>query len=321
MSKFFFCGIDVSKDKIDICFLGKNDNSKPKYETIPNIYNMIYTYFSTFKFDELVVVFESTSNYHIFLQQVLSTLKIKYNVLNPMKSSLFLRHLTHIKNDATDSLGLAIYSKTFSIDLFPDKFSNEYKLLKSYSSTLNLLQKINTQIKNFEKSQAYVNDEILKNTIKDLKLYVKDIHKKLRAINYELLKTFIPNCDEILSQNKGIGIDLAIVLFPILHFNKDKSIKQVISFLGLSPRVYESGSSIKKSSKINKIGSNNIRRVLYMSALSCIQFNEIFKERYDRLLLKNKPKKVAIVSVMCAIVRYLKSIYFKFELKNDKNYN
>ena len=84
--------------------------------------------------------------------------------------------------------------------------------------------------------------------------------------------------------------------------------------MGLSPRIYESGISVKKSQKINKVGNSNIRRILYLSALSCIRHNEVFKQRYERLLLNNKSKKVAIVAVMCAIIRYLKSRYFKDDI-------
>lgn len=316
--KFYFVGIDVSKDKLDICFLSDNSNLNPKFETLPNKENIIKTYFDSFKNDELVICFENTSNYHIPLQKILSSLKIKYNALNPLKSSLYLKHLTHIKNDLTDALGLAIYAKTFSIDLFPDKFNSEYKLLKSYSSALELLAKISTQLKNFNHSQKFVYDEILKENVELLQTTIKNIKKKLRDINYQILKSLIPNSDEILANSKGIGIDLALVLFPVLHFNKDKSAKQIVSFIGLSPRVYESGSSVKKSHKINKIGSKNIRRILYLNAMSAIRFNPIFKSRYENLVSKGKSKKVAIVAVMCAIIRYLKK-YFKDEKYESRN--
>ena len=58
MSKFYFVGIDVSKDKLDICFLGEKSDSKPKFETLPNKENIIKAYFESFKSDKLVVCFE-----------------------------------------------------------------------------------------------------------------------------------------------------------------------------------------------------------------------------------------------------------------------
>ncbi|WP_170000642.1 transposase, partial [Campylobacter sp. RM9328] len=134
MKKEFFCGIDVSKDKLDICFLFSNTQQKPKLDVLPNNFDLIETYFKRFVSDNLVVVFEPTSNYHLPLQQVLSSLKIKYTLLNSTKSSLFLRHLSSIKTDATDSYGLAVYARTFKSEINPSKYNPEYNKIKSYNS-------------------------------------------------------------------------------------------------------------------------------------------------------------------------------------------
>ncbi|WP_257787869.1 hypothetical protein [Campylobacter pinnipediorum] len=36
MKKAYFCGVDVSKDTLDLSFLTNNDNIKPKQEKLPN---------------------------------------------------------------------------------------------------------------------------------------------------------------------------------------------------------------------------------------------------------------------------------------------
>lgn len=131
----------------------------------------------------------------------------------------------------------------------------------------------------------------------------------LQKLAFDLVKKAIPETEEIIKENKGFGIDLALNLFPQLHFNRDKSEKQFISFIGLSPRIFQSGSSVHKSQKINKMGNSNIRRILFMTALCAIRFNAKFKARYERLLANGKKKMVAVVAVMCAIVRYLKSLF------------
>ena len=175
--------------------------------------------------------------------------------------------------------------------------------------TILLLSKIQTQLKNFKKSQEFVADIELSNLIQNLTLQVKKTQEELKLLAYEILKSFVPNCEMIIENNKGFGIDLALNLFPQLHFNRAKSEKQFISFLGLSPRIYESGTSVRTSKKINKRGSSAIRRVLFLTALVSSRYNDKFKQRYENLITKGKNKKVAIVAVMCAIVRYLKSLF------------
>lgn len=137
---------------------------------------------------------------------------------------------------------------------------------------------------------------------------------------FKLLKLEIPQTEQIIKENKGFGKSLALSLFPIMQYNKDRSAKQIISYIRLSPKIFESGSSIKKKQTINKMGNSKVRRILYLSAMSCIRYNEVFKKRYEKLLAKGKSKKVAIVAIMCAIIRYLKAYYFTDEMiKNDRN--
>ncbi|WP_122862936.1 transposase [Campylobacter showae] len=309
MKKGYFVGADVSKEKIDFCFLTSNEDTKPKFVSLPNEINTIKAYFQSFVKDDIYVVFEHTNNYHLPLQSALSGLAVRYSALSPSKTSYFLKHLTLQKSDITDAYGLALYCRIFKSDLNPSVYNREYSLIKSYNSTILLLSKIQTQLKNFKKSQDFVTDTELSEIIKALTLQVKKTQEKLKLIAFEILKSFVPNCEEIIRNNKGFGIDLALNLFPQLHFNRAKSEKQFISFLGLSPRIYESGSSVHKTKRINKRGSSAIRRVLYLSALVSSRFNAKFKERYENLISKGKKKKVAIVAVMCAIVRYLKSLF------------
>lgn len=309
MKKNFFVGADVSREKIDFCFLSSNENSKSKFVSFPNEVNTLKAYFQSFIKDDIFVVFEHTNNYHKPLQSVLSDLHIKHSVLNPAKTSHFLKHLTLQKSDVTDAYGLALYCKIFKADLNPSQYNHEYNLIKSYNSTILLLSKIQTQLKNFKKSQEFVTDTDLSNLLQSLTLQVKKTQEKLKLIAYEILKSFIPNCETIVNNNKGFGIDLALNLFPHLHFNRAKSEKQFISFLGLSPRIYESGSSVHKLPKINKRGSSAIRRALFLTALVSSRYNDKFKQRYENLVARGKNKKVAIVAIMCAIVRYLKSLF------------
>ena len=309
MKKSFFVGADVSREKIDFCFLTLIENSKPKFVSLPNDTDTIKAYFKSFIKDDIFIVFEHTNNYHVPLQSVLSDLQIKHSALNPAKTSYFLKHLTLQKSDITDAYGLALYCRIFKADLNPSVYNHEYNLIKSYNSTILLLSKIQTQLKNFKKSQDFVADTELSEIIKALTLQVKKTQEKIKLIAFEILKSFVPNCEQIINDNKGFGIDLALNLFPQLHFNRAKSEKQFISFLGLSPRIYESGSSVHKAKRINKRGSSSIRRVLFLTALISSRYNAKFRERYENLISKGKKKKVAIVAVMCAIVRYLKSLF------------
>ena len=66
---------------------------------------------------------------------------------------------------------------------------------------------------------------------------------------------------------------------------------------------------------MSKKGSVLVRRNLYLSSLSAIRYNDIIKEKYNRLIKSGKIKKVALGAVMAHIFR---AIVFKFNEYNQK---
>ena len=89
----------------------------------------------------------------------------------------------------------------------------------------------------------------------------------------------------------------AEIIIDTKAFKGMKSYKQLISYAGLSPVEYSSGSSIKGRTKICKQGGKQLRHILYMGALNAKTTNEACKELFDRLVAKGKNKKAAIIAV------------------------
>jgi len=212
MKKVYFVGADVSKEKIDFCFLTSNEDTKPKFVSLPNEINTIKAYFQSFVKDDIYVVFEHTNNYHLPLQSVLSDLEVRYSALSPSKTSYFLKHLTLQKSDITDAYGLALYCRIFKSDLNPSVYNREYSLIKSYNSTILLLSKIQTQLKNFKKSQDFVTDTELSEIIKALNLEemtAEDIDENDALFGEGLGLDSIDALELIVLMEKKYGIKLA----------------------------------------------------------------------------------------------------------------
>ena len=55
--------------------------------------------------------------------------------------------------------------------------------------------------------------------------------------------------------------------------------KQVASFVGLNPRIMQSGTSINSSS-LSKIGHKKLRKSLYMPELVAIRYNPLMADLY-----------------------------------------
>ncbi|WP_432223084.1 transposase [Flavobacterium sp. TMP13] len=97
---------------------------------------------------------------------------------------------------------------------------------------------------------------------------------------------------------KGIGSRASAELIIYTKVFKDmNSYKQLISYAGLSPTEYQSGSSIRGRVRICKQGGQQLRNILYMCALNAKKTNSHCRDLYDRLVAKGKNKKAALIAV------------------------
>lgn len=86
-------------------------------------------------------------------------------------------------------------------------------------------------------------------------------------------------------------------------FKYTHSLRQLISFAGLSPTECSSGTSIKGSGRIYKRGGKPMRDVLYMCAINAKQINPACMVLYDRLRANGKTGKQALVAVMNKLLK------------------
>lgn len=77
--------------------------------------------------------------------------------------------------------------------------------------------------------------------------------------------------------------------------------KQVVAYIGLAPRVYESG-SVRRTGRITKQGSPLLRSALVESAWSAIRCSPTLLKRFNRIAVK-RGRKVAIVAVAAQLAR------------------
>ena len=96
----------------------------------------------------------------------------------------------------------------------------------------------------------------------------------------------------------GLGKKTATVLIILTGgFKKFDSARQLSAYVGLAPRIFHSGSSIKARSRICKMGMSRIRALLYLCAWSAKRYNKACRELYERLIAKGKAKKLALIAV------------------------
>jgi transposase len=99
----------------------------------------------------------------------------------------------------------------------------------------------------------------------------------------------------------GIGPKVVLPLLVLLYRWQNLTdgagnAKGLTALTGFDPKPYLSGSSVRKRSAIAKMGNAEMRRLLYMGALSAVHGHNPLHTFYERLVARGKPRKVAVVA-------------------------
>jgi transposase len=101
-------------------------------------------------------------------------------------------------------------------------------------------------------------------------------------------------------------------------FTKFSNAKQLSSYVGLSPRIFESGTSVKGKARICKMGMSRIRAMLYVCSWSAIKCNKACKELYQRLLGQGKSRRLALIAVANKLLKQTFAIATKGTFYEEK---
>jgi transposase len=99
----------------------------------------------------------------------------------------------------------------------------------------------------------------------------------------------------------GIGEKVGLPLLVLLHrwqtlTSGEGTAKGLTAYVGLDPQPHESGRSVHKRATISKMGDVEVRRLLYMGALSAVHGRNPLHHFYERLVERGKAKKLAVVA-------------------------
>src|SRR5205814_2203665 len=102
-----------------------------------------------------------------------------------------------------------------------------------------------------------------------------------------------PREAEILCSIPGMGIKTAQALIVATRGFKDLvNGRALCSYIGIAPRPFQSGTSVRGRGAITKMGNPSVRKKIFMCAISAIRTNRACKEFYERLKAKGKAGKV-----------------------------
>ena len=305
MNKKFFIGIDVSKPYFDVALMAVLNHVKQPIDTLRFENNAEgirefgkWLKWQGVKFDaDSLVVIENTGIYHRLIWAFCSKKNLPLHIGNAAHIKWSFG-IARGKNDKIDSVRLCSYAFKEADSLranealdsrllqLKDFISARTKLLKQAASlrvSIGELGNVN------EKPHQKLIEKALKSAIQGIAKSIKEVEAQIKKIikgnssfqqNYTLLVS-IP----------GIGHVTAVYLIGCTaNFASSPSGKQLACYAGVAPFEHTSGISIRGRNKVHRMANKELKRLLYLGAMSVIQYEQEFKMYYLRKADEGKNK-------------------------------
>jgi transposase len=247
------------------------------------------------------VVCEATGGYESQLLAALLKAGVSAHRADARKVKAFIRSFgTLAKTDKLDAKALARYASDRHADLAPWQARDAEKL------RLQTLVALRRDL--VKDRQAYVNRRQAPECEPlhaHLDRLIQDFAREIKAVEADI-EALLVECEAIgkardtLVEISGIGRTTAIAMLAVLPELGTTSAKRIASLAGLAPHPRQSGAD--DGYRRARGGRPEVKRVIFMAALSASKHNPTLKAFYERLVQKGKKPLVALIAVMRKLV-------------------
>lgn len=314
-----FIGLDISKQSIDV-YVKKPNTCKNA--VILNELKAIKAFLKPFNEESVVIAMENTGRYNFYLFEVLSVMKCKVFVLNPLhlKKSL---GLVRGKSDKVDAERICIFieKNESSLKQWVPTAKNIQKL-KILLTVRNQRVKMKSQYLASEDDHDLFKSLNLDTDLRELNAaIVKKLEEQIACLEQKIqqlinndiqlkshydMATSVPGVGKILCWNliaKTEG-------FTILN-----DPRKLACYCGVVPFEHQSGTSLRGRTRVSPYADKTLKKILHLAAMSAIRLNNDLRSYYVRKVAEGKNKMSVLNAVRNKIIHRVLAV-----IKAQKNY-
>lgn len=267
-----------------------------------------------------VYVMEATGVYYLRLASYLHAAGRRVAVLNPLVIRRYGQmKLLRAKTDRVDARLIAAYGETESYPLWQPA-APAISQLQQLASWLESLLQEQTRLKNQQEAwrqrpeaSAFVGAA----QAQRLAQLTDQIHACEQEMQQWVQCHYAGVYQRLLSI-PGVGPKTAIQLIAVTDgFRRFDRVEALVSYVGLCPRVYTSGSSVQGSRHITKLGMGRLRQLLYLCSWTAQRCNQACARLHARLQAKGKPERVIKIAIAHKLLRQAFAVAMKKEMYSE----
>jgi transposase len=295
------CGLEVSAKELVVAREGKKGVVRSFANTPAGHRELIRTLTRGGK--RVRVVMEATGLYGLDVAIALSDAEgIEVMVANPRAVRNFAKAMMQrSKNDRLDALVLREFGTRMPFQQWSRPAENSLNLW-ALARRLEALTRGNVAEKNRQHA-AGVSAAIPASVRRSIARSLRFQEKEMAELRREAMQCIQADGElsrryQLMRSMKGIGEVSAIQLLgELVLLPPDRDVRQWVAYAGLDPREYSSGTSVRKHTRISKVGNGHLRRALFMPAMVACRFEPHLRGFYRHLLERGKAKRQALSAV------------------------
>jgi len=303
-----YVGIDMAKASFYACT--REGEPARKWDNNKSGINSFFKHLkkNNHYIENTVLGVESTGKYHYPICIASQKFGYTIKVINPLiVKRQNLTTLRRIKNDPKDAV-LIRYCLVQG-NGYKYSESKEQFILKALVRQRSALSNNKNRIKR-QKADIIYKEKAINQPINNIYVDLYDIlEQKQKQIEKELINYNRP-LQELLQSIPGVGpVTAASFVSEVADITRFKHPKHLVAYIGIDPRVHESGTSIKGKGYITKRGSKVLRTILYNAASVAVLHDNMFKEFFQKKRDEGKPYRVALVATMRKMAHVIYAVW------------
>jgi transposase len=282
-----FVGIDVSKATLDVAILGRGGSRA--FPNTPAGFRRLSAWLRPLAVER--VVLEATGGYELAALEALHAAGLPVARVNPRQSRDFARATGQLaKTDRLDAEVLARLAAAVPLTRWEPREAWQRRLAEWQQRRGHLVEMAGSERQRLER----LSDASLR---RGAQRHIALLERELKLIDAEIARQVEAQPSlMVLRSLRGVGPVLQATLACELPELGSLSGKAVAKLVGVAPMARDSGQW--RGQRVVWGGRGQVRRVLYMAALTAMRHEPRLRDFYRSLRERGKAGKVAIVAVM-----------------------
>jgi len=253
---------------------------------------------------------EATGNYHCMLASFLHGKGRHVLVLNPLRVRRWVQSFGGMADtDKIAARQIARYAEAKEKQDLPEWEPMPPKLARARAivSILAGLAHLMTAAGNMRHAVSFMagkDDKDIPGVMGDVAAFCGERKLAMESELGRIVGEIFPEQLRLLKTIPGIGAKTAAVMLVCCRgLENFRTHRQLAAFVGVSPTVKESGTSVRGSGRVAKVGNPYLRSLLFMCAFTAAKKCKPCCELYARMTGKGKSKMAALMAVMHRLVK------------------